>query len=482
MIPLLRNFPTYGILGKWARNPIHFTAGSFKVFKTTTFLKNFNTNSELKQLNNNDIKLPFISNRLTIRSCLNLEDRTFPTYEPITNSKLFKMQWNNSLKNVFIAKKPNNSQCNFALVKLVNHINKTYPSVNIIISRESINEVCKLSSSSKASTGLNFNGAVTIFTGTYSEISEKADLLITLGGDGTILKSTSLFADNLVPPILSFSLGSLGFLLPFEFNSYKATFNKVYLNNSMVLRRSRLECHLPNKNISLHAMNDIILHRGAVPHLATFDIYINDLFLTRLKGDGLIIASPTGSTAYSLSAGGTMVHPLVECILITPICPRSLSFRPLIVPALSHIKIVVRDRHSSINTSSDVNLADTKCIPGVLSSSDNSDSIKNSDHAHRNVKLSIDGDSHLATVHPNDEIHIFNETDKIINDQSDKSKIRMKNFDLKLSDPSLVIENQHKGVFCVINDENNWTKSINELLGFNSNFKEVFKREIPAED
>jgi len=89
-----------------------------------------------------------------------------------------------------------------------------------------------------------------------------------------------------------------------------------------------------------HALNEVLLHRGADPHLAIVDVVVNGRFLTESVGDGMIISTPTGSTAYSLSAGGSIIHPLVPSLLLTPICPRSLSFRPLVLPA--NVEIVLR--------------------------------------------------------------------------------------------------------------------------------------------
>ncbi|MCJ1249336.1 NADH kinase pos5 [Trapelia coarctata] len=91
---------------------------------------------------------------------------------------------------------------------------------------------------------------------------------------------------------------------------------------------------------TIHALNEVLLHRGADPHLAIISVLVNGRFLTEAVGDGMIISTPTGSTAYSLSAGGSIIHPLVPSLLLTPICPRSLSFRPLVLPA--NVEIVLR--------------------------------------------------------------------------------------------------------------------------------------------
>ncbi|KAF6241849.1 hypothetical protein HO173_000561 [Letharia columbiana] len=117
-----------------------------------------------------------------------------------------------------------------------------------------------------------------------------------------------------------------------------------------VLLRNRLRVAItsPDREVitppALHALNEVILHRGASPHLTHLTISISGRILTSTSADGLIISTPTGSTAYSLSAGGSIVHPLVKGIVITPICARSLSFRPLVLPAEAVVEVTVSGR------------------------------------------------------------------------------------------------------------------------------------------
>ncbi|KAM0278245.1 hypothetical protein ACHAQH_005257 [Verticillium albo-atrum] len=95
----------------------------------------------------------------------------------------------------------------------------------------------------------------------------------------------------------------------------------------------------------IHALNEILIHRGPKPHLAIIDIYLNNRFLTEAVADGILLSTPTGSTAYSLSAGGSIIHPLVKSLLITPICPRSLSFRPLVLPLNTQVTLKVSSKN-----------------------------------------------------------------------------------------------------------------------------------------
>lgn len=172
---------------------------------------------------------------------------------------------------------------------------------------------------------------------------QTCDFVITLGGDGTILHASGLFRQS-CPPILSFSLGTLGFLLPFHIQSYRFAINSLLDGDSSLLLRMRLSCsvHAENGDVlvpEVQSMNEIVIHRGRRPHLTALDCFVNDEFLTDVVADGLIVSTPTGSTAYNLSAGGPILHPSVDSILFTPICPRSLSFRPAILPPSVTLKV-----------------------------------------------------------------------------------------------------------------------------------------------
>jgi NADH kinase len=109
----------------------------------------------------------------------------------------------------------------------------------------------------------------------------------------------------------------------------------------------------PTNAKPIYAMNEVIIHRGRNPHLTILDVFIGGKFLTSAVADGMIVSTPTGSTAYSLSSGGSIVHPLVSSLLLTPICPRSLSFRPLVLPAHSPISL----RLSSKNRADEVEVS-----------------------------------------------------------------------------------------------------------------------------
>eukprot|EP00056_Hartaetosiga_gracilis_P011614 m.176739 g.176739 ORF g.176739 m.176739 type:complete len:806 (+) comp13536_c0_seq3:91-2508(+) len=267
------------------------------------------------------------------------------------------------------------------------------------------------------------------------------DLIITLGGDGTLLHVSHTFQKK-VPPVISFALGSLGFLTQFNIENYKSIIDTVLDGGLLVTLRSRLHARLIESDLALTSncekrhlkkkeddddtmsiastingeegvddnddddpigdpssvqnskdnnngdgddvdegddegddeeevghihtsksfinqenvfdfntgcdqdftyeiLNEIVVDRGPSPYLTKLLVFVGDVMVTTVQGDGLIVATPTGSTAYSLAAGGSMCHPSVPCVLITPICPHSLSFRPIIVPASVPVRIKV---------------------------------------------------------------------------------------------------------------------------------------------
>lgn len=188
-------------------------------------------------------------------------------------------------------------------------------------------------------------------------IPEKFDLVLTLGGDGTVLYTSWLF-QRIVPPILSFSLGSLGFLTNFEFASYKEQLSRVMGDAGMrVNLRMRFTCTVyranPNHDASdaespahleaeqYEVLNELVIDRGPSPYVSNLELYGENELLTIVQADGCIFSTPTGSTAYSLSAGGSLVHPDIPAILLTPICPHTLSFRPMLLNDSMLLRVAV---------------------------------------------------------------------------------------------------------------------------------------------
>ncbi|KAI8385810.1 ATP-NAD kinase-like domain-containing protein [Blakeslea trispora] len=189
------------------------------------------------------------------------------------------------------------------------------------------------------------------------EYTRTVDFAITLGGDGTMLHLASLFP-KAAPPVISFSMGTLCFLMSYDFETYQHVLNDLIAGNVGLKMRMRLFCslHQPNgKRIEVdgvevgdrQVMNEVTLHRGRHPHLTSVDCFVDNHHLTECIADGLIVATPTGSTAYSLSAGGPIVHPSVQSLVLTPICPRSLSFRTVLLPPSSTIELKVSEKISN---------------------------------------------------------------------------------------------------------------------------------------
>ncbi|KAL6708533.1 NAD(+) kinase [Coniothyrium glycines] len=188
------------------------------------------------------------------------------------------------------------------------------------------------------------------------ESPEMFDLVLTLGGDGTVLFTSWLF-QRIVPPILSFSLGSLGFLTNFEFAQYQPALDKIMTETGMrVNLRMRFTCtvYRYQKNAApgsqhieaeqFEVLNELVIDRGPSPYVSNLELYGDNNLLTVVQADGVIFSTPTGSTAYSLSAGGSLVHPDIPAILLTPICPHTLSFRPMLLNDSMLLRIAVPTR------------------------------------------------------------------------------------------------------------------------------------------
>jgi NADH kinase len=352
-----------------------------------------------------------------------LPERLVPSYVESPTTSLLSLHWPQPPRNILLMPKLHAPHVTVSAVEFAKHIHGNYPDLNIIFERNVAENVHEK---------LPFP----IYTARPSEVGElfpkKVDLVTTLGGDGTILRAASLFSHQAsVPPILSFSMGTLGFLGEWKFDEYKRAWREAYMSGSNVpvedlvgphtqtaapngrsgggsegssstaksgwdsvrgksmgiyrtskiLLRHRLKVGVYDSNgvnineqvmptsvvepdlglpslhpadltkstssapMALHAINEVSIDRGVHPHLAIIDIYVNNHFLTEAVADGILISTPTGSTAYSLSAGGSIVHPLVKSLLITPISARSLSFRPLVLPLNTKVVLKLSKRN-----------------------------------------------------------------------------------------------------------------------------------------
>jgi len=317
----------------------------------------------------------------------NLPDRIIPRYQESKGSDLLSLKWPSPPRNLLIIKKDMAPHVTESLIEYSKHIHSNYDNVSLIFEP-------------KVAAQMHKQFTFPIYTtSTSNSLPAKVDMVTTLGGDGTILHASSLFSTELhVPPILSFSMGTLGFLGEWKFGEYKRAFREVYMSgagagsplfqdqkhphvqidesgdivtgwssvrgksmgpnrSSKVLLRNRLKVGIfgsegkgitgdnAETEIEMRAMNEIIIHRGKEAHLAIIEVFVGGRFLTEAVADGMIVSTPTGSTAYSLSCGGSIIHPLVSSLLLTPICPRSLSFRPLVLPANTPITLRLSEKN-----------------------------------------------------------------------------------------------------------------------------------------
>lgn len=169
-------------------------------------------------------------------------------------------------------------------------------------------------------------------------LSQNCDLVIAIGGDGTMLSCLRQYGSKEIP-ILGINLGSVGFLTDIAPDELTVKLQEVIVGKFELDKRFYLQTKIKGNRNSYTAINEVVIHSGAIAQLIEYDLYIDEVFVFRQKADGLIISSPTGSTAYSLSGGGPIVHPNLDAISIVPIFPHSLSSSPLVIDANSNIKI-----------------------------------------------------------------------------------------------------------------------------------------------
>jgi NAD+ kinase len=191
-----------------------------------------------------------------------------------------------------------------------------------------------------------------IHSATNSKVSAPQDLfcVFVLGGDGTFLSAVRWVGDHMIP-VLGVKFGKIGFLAETAAKNLFAAAENILDDDYTINRRMRLEVQVLRKETEIvneTVLNDIVINRGALARLASIATYIDGDYLTTFKADGLIVATPTGSTAYSLAAGGPVIHPEVPGIIISPICPFTLTNRPLIVPDGVEIKLKLERGASDI--------------------------------------------------------------------------------------------------------------------------------------
>ena len=239
-----------------------------------------------------------------------------------------RFAWVESPKNVLVVKKPNDANATAKLIEAVR-----------VLSEKNITAYVEPAVHWETDVGKTWS------LDDDPRLDEKIDFIICLGGDGTILWVSNLFP-NAVPPVLSFSMGSLGFLTAFEEDSFPRAIDDVVRGDFFFTPRSRLAACVVDgdgneEKLRYVCLNEVVVDRGASAALVDLDVNIDGNPMTKVLADGVMISTPTGSTAYALAAGGSMVHPGVSGVLFVPICPHTLSFRPLVLPDTSVLTITV---------------------------------------------------------------------------------------------------------------------------------------------
>jgi NAD+ kinase len=196
---------------------------------------------------------------------------------------------------------------------------------------------------------------------TRHEIGTRCDLAITVGGDGTLLNAARSLV-NYEVPLLGINLGRLGFLVdipPHGIEKHlKAILQGNYQDENRILLSAQV-CHEGELLSESDAFNDVVLHKWEVARMIETETYIDGNLLNSMRSDGLIISTPTGSTAYALSAGGPILQPSLDAMVLVPICPHTMSYRPIVIDGDSKIEIMVTDRphaHAQVTCDGQINL------------------------------------------------------------------------------------------------------------------------------
>ncbi|KAI9099949.1 ATP-NAD kinase-like domain-containing protein [Phlyctochytrium arcticum] len=345
------------------------------------------------------VRLPSAPENSETTSISSIIEASVGLYEELAKVHRMRLRLDH-IKTILIVTKIGDPQLIDVTKRVGNWIRKHYPRLIVRIQKSMLNDIEKADGSSTAGNPDRDAHQQDIHTGGINgdrcpradgsfeywdeewvrQNSDDISLVITLGGDGTVLYTGGLF-QRYVPPVVSFHLGSLGFLTNFILPEYDQILpdllggkgHHVNLRQRLccqvrkwkgskpptphaitrcsrhdVVRKDGDQCaavkeqwETSDPEYGTQVMNEVVLDRGPNPGLMMLELYADGLYLTTIQADGLVIATSTGSTAYSLSAGGSLVHPDKNAILITPICPHTLTCRPMILPGRTKLKVVV---------------------------------------------------------------------------------------------------------------------------------------------
>ncbi len=185
---------------------------------------------------------------------------------------------------------------------------------------------------------------------TRNEMPTQVDLIVVLGGDGTLL-ATARALNRKPVPLLAVNLGGLGFLTVVTTEELYPTLESAIAGNLQTEQRVQIEAEIVRADeviASYLALNDVVLNKGAIARVLDFDVCVDGKFVSTYKADGLIVSTPTGSTAYSLAAGGPVIVPSVEAFIVTPICAHTLTNRPIVLPDSVTVEVAVKSQRESV--------------------------------------------------------------------------------------------------------------------------------------
>ncbi|KAF8706715.1 ATP-NAD kinase, partial [Rhizoctonia solani] len=381
--------------------------------------------------------------------CFQRSNSTDSTTLPVDRTTRSKVQLSDyvskeGIRNILFCRKPNDENVAKAFEMAIRYIQRRFEHTTLFVESSSKIPPGVEPYNPDARKGPSFFPLVNSSTHIAIYIAKKPeiDLIITLGGDGTILHANSMFNTGPVPPVLSFSLGTLGFLLPFHIGSLPTALENTFSGTATVLERIRLACTFHDAagkvllsqegaRSRLLAMNEVALHRGGSPHLTRIDSFVDDTHLTEAVADGLIVSTPTGSTAYSLSSGGPIV-----------------SFLSTSGPS----RIVGNPSHGALSKFGDCYLVE------LITSQ-----VHKASRAH--AEVSADGQS-VMNLFPGESVRI--------------SISRYPIPCISRSSPASAPDGDEDGIPSNA-DQDNWVRDINNLLLFNASFKSsaiVFGKEI----
>jgi NAD+ kinase len=183
-----------------------------------------------------------------------------------------------------------------------------------------------------------------------TDIAGAVDLMLVLGGDGTMIATARTIGDREVP-VLGINYGGLGYLAEFRIEELYNALESILAGNYRLDKRVMLDVELRRDNEpprNNRVLNDVVINKAALARIIEIETYFNHQFVNSFRADGLIVSTPTGSTAYNLSAGGPVIFPSMNCVVITPICPFTLSNRPIVVPDDAEIELLLKTDHEEV--------------------------------------------------------------------------------------------------------------------------------------